>query len=65
MDQVLHNGEPALSSCPVNMAATCEGCHTTEERDELTGSFDHLVGASDDSRRHNETQTFGDLEVDG
>ena len=44
---------------------TCEGCHTTEERDELTGSFDHLVGASDDSRRHNETQTFGDLEVDG
>jgi hypothetical protein len=67
MDQVLHNGEPALSSCPSEYGSglTCEGCHTAEERDELTGSFNHLVGAGDDSRRHNDTQTFGDLEVDG
>ena len=40
---------------------TCEGCHTTEERDELTGSFDHLVGGDEEARRHVEAECFGHL----
>ena len=42
---------------------TCEGCHTTEERDELTGSFDHLVGAGEQHGRHGQAERLSPLQL--
>ena len=43
---------------------TCEGCHTTEERDDLTGSFDDLVGAGEQGLWHFDAKRLGCFEVD-